>query len=151
MSSDTQPRIGCRHPPRQISALFAVYRATVQSLDIQSLESGYSTLAHVILLKSEFSDPGSARLAKTMQTLHRGRAGPLCKAGPPPINTSWEAEVMLRDGPKGTRRDATIACRLRLYPLKRNTLDRNPGSRRFPVQYIAFGVATLRGHPLMIF
>jgi hypothetical protein len=37
---------------------------------------------------------------------------------------------MLRDGPKGTRRDATIACRLSLYPLKRNSLNRNPGSSR---------------------
>jgi hypothetical protein len=75
-------------------------------------------------------DSGSARLAKIMQTLHRGRAGPLCKAGPPPINTSREAEVMLRDGLKGTRHDATIACRLSLYPLKRNSVNRNPGSRR---------------------
>jgi hypothetical protein len=37
---------------------------------------------------------------------------------------------MLRDGLKGTKRDATIACRLSLYPLKRNSVNRNPGSSR---------------------
>ncbi|HUE20998.1 MAG TPA: hypothetical protein VMQ86_04910, partial [Bryobacteraceae bacterium] len=66
-------------------------------------------------------------------------------AGPPPINTSREAEVMLRDGLKGTRHDATIACRLSLYPLKRNSVNRNRARVGFPVQYIALGVVMLRG------
>ena len=54
---------------------------------------------------------------------------------------------MLRDGLKGTRHDATIACRLSLYPLKRNSVNRNRARVGFPVQYIALGVVMLRGRP----
>jgi hypothetical protein len=47
---------------------------------------------------------------------------------------------MLWDGHRGARRDATISCRLSLYPL-----NSNPVRLRFPVQYIASGVALLWG------
>jgi hypothetical protein len=80
---DRQLRIARRHPPPQLPPLRTVHPAS-----FQPLESGHSSLCHPILLKSDFSDPGSARLAKKNDRLSSGVDLTFFKAGSPPINAS---------------------------------------------------------------
>src|SRR6266403_621180 len=82
---------------------------------------------------SQNSDPGSARLAKKLQTLQRGRAGPFARHWPATNQCIAAAEVMLLNGHKApTVHRPLLAARV-LSRLKAR------GRRRFKflVQYIA--------------
>src|SRR5882724_9227932 len=79
------------------------------------------------------SDPGSARLAKKLQTLQRGRAGPFSRHWPATNQCIASAEVMLLNGHKApTVHRPLLAARV-LSRLKAR------GRRRFKflAQYIA--------------
>jgi hypothetical protein len=61
-------------------------------VDILRFVMAYSSSLH--------SDPGSARLAKKLQTLQRGRAGPFSRHWPATNQYIAAAEVMLLNGHK---------------------------------------------------
>src|SRR5580693_329266 len=78
------------------------------------------------------SDPGSARLAKETTDSPTGPGRAFFKAEPATNQCIAAAEVMLKDGHKGTNRLSTIACRPGL-PLS----DAPPADPKFPAQCIA--------------
>src|SRR3954454_15418252 len=103
--NDRQFRIARCYPPPQIPTLCSVHPS-----GLQSLKSGHSSLRHAILLDSDSSDPGSARVAKETTDSPAGSCRAFFKADSPPINASQciaAAEVTLKDGHKAPKRLST--------------------------------------------
>src|SRR3954454_2387871 len=103
--NDRQFRIARCYPPPQIPTLRSVHPS-----GLQSLKSGHSSLRHAILLDSDSSDPGSARVAKETTDSPAGSCRAFFKADSPPINASQciaAAEVTLKDGHKAPKRLST--------------------------------------------
>jgi hypothetical protein len=97
--NDREARIARRYTPAQFPAL-----GPIQAALFQPLESGHSLLRHAILLKSDYSDPGSARLANEMTDSPAGSSRAFCKARAATNQCIATAEVMLKDGHKAPKR-----------------------------------------------
>src|SRR5947209_4967723 len=96
---DHQFRIARGYPSPQIPAF-----RTVHAAGLQPLESGHPSLRHCILLKSDSSDPGSARLAKENDRLSSGVEPSLFQGWLATNQCIAAAKVMLKDGHKAPNR-----------------------------------------------
>src|SRR5277367_820107 len=92
---DRQPGIACRYPLPQFAALRPVHPPR-----FQPLESGHLSSCHANSSKSDYSDPGSARLAKGITDSPAGLSRTFFKARLTTNQCIAAAEVTLKDGHK---------------------------------------------------